>query len=427
MRLHALLRFLSTVGLVFCFWGEPVRAQPPDESIVKGFGPEKRSRFEGEKEGLLNQKKPLTSEDQAIIRAAARYYVQRVALLAYSGDPKKLREFLRDFERVVNKAKEAKNQQAKQAFAKECIKALQAILGPDKGLPFNQWRTAVLFASYELEPLGRLGRPEVADYLADLVEKSKNDLPRLFALKGLRECFQASQPEIHSFTSNEDRLRQARWLEAILTFLNRPQPKAEEDEGAFLYIRREAIKALAEARLPVVPLLDSKEIKAPVAYGLMRVLVEGKEGLSPPPTLSEKVEAVLGLCQLKSDVEPRPQAKLVLKLVGTALVDLSRAYLSDQVNFRKTKGSLPPLLPWKYYGMRLKQALQELPTNQPDAAKAGALQLAQAAAKILTAMSSRTNIEDSDIQALQETVQGLAAPNSSVYEGRPEPKIELMK
>jgi hypothetical protein len=421
MRLHAIR--LLTLCLALFFWRGAARAQaPPDESILKARTTDARFRE------LLRGEKQMTADDGPLVAAAARYYVQRIALLAQKEKPAELRNYLKAFEAVVKLAEpnpkkpDAKTKEVQQAFAEESVKALKDVLK----LPFKQWTTAVLWGSFELEPLGSLGQPVVADFLAELVKDSKNDITRLYALKGLSRYYQFKPPEIHSFTGNDERLREAARLEPVLHYLTLPLSKSGEDEEVFRFIRREAIKVLAESHLPGVPLLDSKEIKAQVAYGLVRVLAEGKDGLDPSPSLSERAEAALGLCQLKADADvgPRPQSKLVLALVGKTLVDLSHAYFNDQDNFKST---LPPLLTWKVYGNRFKLALQDLKANLPAADQPASDKLAGAASFILNAMSSHTKITDSNIQVLQEAVKGLAAPGPSIYEGRAEPKLDLAK
>ena len=78
--------------------------------------------------------------------------------------------------------------------------------------------------------------------------------------------------------------------------------KLPTDEGeleALRYLRREAVISLAHAGVPAVSAIKSSgAVKGPVAYELLRVLVKGKGAYNPSPSLSERVEAALGLCLL---------------------------------------------------------------------------------------------------------------------------------
>jgi hypothetical protein len=158
------------------------------------------------------------------------------------------------------------------------------------------------------------------------------------------------------------------------------------------------------------------------------VLADGKGSLSPPPTMSERMEAALGLCQLKADVPPRPRADLVVALVGKALVDFMQLYFSDQDNFIKNKGERPPLLPYKYYAERFKVALKDLQANLPANATAARQQLQaveKAAAPVLDSIRNRKRIADAAREPLKEAVKNLPPPNPAVYEGQQQPQIDL--
>lgn len=403
--------------------GIPAAAQqPPDESILT-FERDK-GRFE---ELLQSGRAPESQAERELLTAAARYYLQRVALLSKKDNPAELHRYVTEFQALANRLKpDAKKRDFQRAFALEAVKALGNILSLDP----KQYESGVLYGAFLLEPLGQLGQPAVADFLADVIASTRNEAVRLYALKGLQEYFQQTAEQVWEdfrfSVAGKERERQVHWLGPVVQFVLRPPP-ADLDQDAFCFLRREAIKVLSAARLPAIPALNSKEPRVPVALALARVLAAAhpqaakKNLLLPPPTLSERVEAALGLCQLKTEVPPKPQAPLVVFLVGKTLLDLTSEYFNDQTHF-KGKGTAPPLLPWRYYGERWKQALAALKTNYPAAAPL-LEKLLPAAEPILRAMSDRRSIDESYRNRLKEALEQLPAPTPAIYEGLSSPSL----
>jgi hypothetical protein len=436
MSSRAAVRLLPSVCLAACLWGGPVcptgRAQQANlasESTLNSFTFEKKSTFAK----LLRGEEEMKKADLPLVELAAKFYVQRVALLAQQKDTKALRGFVAEFESGVVRPitadpKASKRQVLLTALSKELVKSFQQVLNLD----MKQWRAGVLHASLMLEPLGQTGQPEVGDFLAGLLKNAKHDVIKLFALKGLREYFQARPPKIYNFTEAADRVKEAARIEAVLDFLARPAPKGSEEEvAAYKFIRREAVRALAASRIPVIPVVypgDKKETRGLAAHGLVRVLVSGKDALDPPTTLSERIEAAIGLCQMKAEIDPQAQADLVVGLVGKTLVEFAQKYRDDQAVFAAKEPGRVPLLPWKFHAERLKQALKDLQANLPAGAakaKAAAQALDKEATAMLDKIRSRKALDEAAIQALQDAVRGLPRPPGNVYEGLKEPHIEL--
>ena len=162
-------------------------------------------------------------------------------------------------------------------------------------------------------------------------------------------------------------------VQALADFINRKDTAANQD--VIRYMRHEAVVSLAHAGVPAIwANKKSGEIEGPVAYELLRVLVRGKDGFDPPSTLAERVEAALGLCQLKdpqgdTDYDP----SVAVYAVGLCFFDYMMEYSKDYANIvgRKKMGAFKtdgpdvkiPTMLWRIQSERFKAAAKELVTN----------------------------------------------------------------
>jgi hypothetical protein len=219
----------------------------------------------------------------------------------------------------------------------------------------------------------------------------------LFAFKALQMCFLEPPPGLNldfglvGFMDKSDlakdkqkRQQLANRLNPLINYILVPPylaSKAERD--GYRFIRAEAIRALGQIALPFVPetpgVQDKKKGKvlAPVAYALMRVLVDGDDGLYPPPSLIEKVEAALGLCRINANAKVEEEGKnpsryndeISVVLVGDALVHFIKQYQNDPgaSPLAKASAKIPPMLPWKIYSKLLLRGLDEFSKNLASA------------------------------------------------------------
>jgi len=117
------------------------------------------------------------------------------------------------------------------------------------------------------------------------------------------------------------------------------------------FIRRQAIRALAEVRFVAIPGPDGKSTLYP-AYTLARVCVSDPAlGVSPSP--SECAEAAMGICNMsivrESDYRKDYDVDTAAEAVVTAVVTFSEPRARDA----KDKS-----LDWRGYGLRLAEALK---------------------------------------------------------------------
>jgi hypothetical protein len=369
---------------------------------------------------------PKAEADTKLLEMAGRYYVYRLTLITKQ---KKLHEVVDELKSVMTQLKaDEKRKLTLELFSKEAVKCLQEVLAMD----MKQYRAPVVNAGLMLEPLGRSGQPEVGDFLAGLVKDGKrHEVIKLFAFKGLREYFHARPPKVEYTSLDPDRQPEIARVEPVLDFVLRPPamaPANAEEKAACQFVRREAIRALAETRVPVIP-LRNKAVKAPIAYALLRVLAGGKDGLTPAPSLSEKLEAAIGVCQMKSDpaVSPQYQPDLGVALVGKTLFEFIQRYKADQPYFpaKGVPGKVPEL-PWKAYAERLRQALKEFHDNLPaaNAAARKRVQSLQATTNDLFNLINRHKAIVDEFRPMQAVVQEMPHP-PAVYEGVKDFQIDV--
>lgn len=127
----------------------------------------------------------------------------------------------------------------------------------------------------------------------------------------------------------------------------KPLPTLPDDQKAVLqFVRRQAIKALAQVRAHAVPL--GKGTLYP-SLTLARVALSDP-ALGVPPSPAEAAEAVIGICNMSP---PRAQAA---EPYAYAMTD---AILTGLVTFGTPRAAKvdDKSLPWRGYGMRLNEAL----------------------------------------------------------------------
>jgi len=271
--------------------------------------------------------------------------------------PTVVKEFDRSFMDLAVRNK-ATNKAFMQIYNKQMIALLKNLMAQDFNNPW--WRVPQINGAVMLPVLARYGDEDVGDYLTEMLKDPKlHDALKVYALKGLREFFAASPPQVDR-DEQKVRPRDAARVEVLLAFLTRPAPKdaPPEEVEAWRFIRREAIKALAQTRMPAA-VVDKTGVKVPVALGLMKVLAPEKNGLAPTSSLTEKGEAAIGLCRMNAKDFERYKPEATVYLVGKFLVEFATKYREDEPNFGG-KTNRPPLLPWKYYAERLEQSLLEL-------------------------------------------------------------------
>lgn len=348
-----------------------------------------------------------TKEDKDKVALMARYWVYRMTIPEHqaNGNVATWRnqgdEFVKNS--VLFDKDLPKNKDFRDLFARELITCFKTVFARNVFGEMECDTLSCINAGLFLPTLGRLDNIEIMDFLSDLVRDpgkpgaplssalaglatsalgqgpvlttavlapgrtyGTHDAIKLFGFKAMREFLSHAPPEMDfkfavGFLDKAKRVKMAERLNPLIDYiLNPPHLATQAEIDGYRYIRCEAIKALAQVPVPYVPEEPDVQTKvrgkilAPTAYTLMRVLAEGNDALSPPPTLAEQCEAAMGLARIDSKIvleENLPSLyneELAVALVGKFLVRYIQAYNADRGNFLGTKKS-PPKLPWKVY------------------------------------------------------------------------------
>lgn len=370
-------------------------------------------------------------DDKKLLDTFAQYAVYRVTWDAVQAKRGGLAEVARDLEAQVAKLKDP-------AFLKLFSDRVIACLGEVLSLDPKDNRVSVVGAAMLLPVYAKARDDGFGDYLAKLLTDEKQHLAvRLYAVKALREYFPARAH--HPADEPGDKKLQERIardrgrVQALLTFLGRKwdgTPGVTPEAARF--IRREALATLARVDAPAMRAVKGK-VDTPAAYALLTVLAPGKAGLRPPPSLSEKCEAAVGVCNLLGAKENKVGMNLIeeyqpdvgVYLVGQFLVEFTKEYIKDyQVFGGKAKEGKVPMLPWKVEATRLEQGLKtllETTKESPVAPKLAAL--LKQSTPILEGIRNGRRVDAPTL--LQTAVSATRPQTGTVFRGNKELDIDL--
>lgn len=383
MRRFVCLRLSITVGVaavVVCALApSAVHAQLGSREDITALFKQHKGRFDE----LLSGKTfdPASKADQAVAESLAKWYVYR---LTWNYDGKKADEKLTymvgQFDALMANAASVASKNP--LFVEHWSRHLTACFKDVFALKLEDNRLECVNTALMLPALARSKQDVVGDMLAGLiVDEKMHDIIKINAVKGLKEFFPVRAPQPNDDLDKkllDKKARDIKRVEAVIAFLYRqpslPKDAPKELLDAAVYMRREAIRTLAQAQLPAIDVVRDKKgnlmkITTPIAYPLLRVLAASDPAVNPPFTLSEKCEAAVGVCQIKSRTIDSYRVEVAIFLVGNLLVEFLNEYRTDYVNFggkdKEKEGKKIPLVAWKFHADRLRNALGDLKTNTP--------------------------------------------------------------
>lgn len=313
-----------------------------------------------------------------VLDLAAQFYVYRITWPNATSDSATMATAVHEFrtqlvDQILHKEYVKRNQKFQEMFAPMLVNRFRELTA----LEFQANAKVLLNGAQMLQPLGRIKHDEVGKYLAELLDDpAKHDAIKLFAAKGLHENFPIHVLVEEDFPDDKLKKRrdsEARRVEALERFILRPPPSdASQDElRAFVYIRREAIAAMAAAGAPAVSFIKREgEPKGVVVPVLLRVLLPALRPdqeapandmrLKPLPSIAEKVEAAIGVLHAIPEQKKIEgyQSQTAAYLFGRFVKEFGEAYNEDLPNLRQ-KDRKPPVIPWKIAAKRLEQAWVE--------------------------------------------------------------------
>jgi hypothetical protein len=415
------------------------------ESLLKEW-----DRTRALRDRLMDGEKPGKDAADAA-QATANYFLYRFT--HETEIPEKLHS---DFSKLVNGLLERPNSRkyVDGYLVPALAKSIEEVLDRDVKLD----RSVVIHASMTLPVMAKLMNKDKSDKIGEFLVKAirdpkTNDVVKLYAFKALREMMPiAAQPSpLHFDPKNQDqndrRARDKLYVEALTDYIDRPIDLTGlnyEEYAAKRYIRREAIITLAQAGSPAVLALPAKEFKmadavAPVAPTLLRVLADPVPPNQPASIrsliLKEKVEAALGLCNMKfykdaaKNTEMQEYDPAVANyLIALTLHEFASEYSKDLSKFiRAGAEKRLPYIAWKNDAKRFRNGLENYvgkrEKENPKAAEIRAL----VDVSILPSMEKYLNVEGGKIGELERKVKDLrpAAESGKVF--RTLPKAPVIK
>jgi len=360
--------------------------------------------------------------DKEALDAEAKFYVYRFSLPPTGGETMKgIIAYQKEFVDFVNQIESntdpdvyKKKRPFVQQFSPHLVQRFKDLFDQD----FQVYRFAIVNAAPMLPQAARMKDDAIGLYLADLVAGKKHDVIKMYAARGLREFFPVAPVEAGAVLAalvEKRKDREVKYVDALAGFIERKggDKLSEPEENAIRYLRRESLESLAQTQAPAI-VSDKVKVEGPIAPTLLRILAP-KGGIEPSPGLAERIEAAIGVCQIKYAQVPDYQPEIGTYLVGLFVSELATEYNKDLVLIR---GGKQPLLPWKIHSKRLENALKDLAKNaknQPG--EANAKKVADNAIPLIKYMQSYNQITQPDVLAFTKMVTTLRPTLTEVYKG----------
>jgi hypothetical protein len=335
-----------------------------------------------------------SKEDKGIPELAAKHFVYPLTWSNIQADKSdeglpKIRRLLKDA-MTHEKTLSGANKDFMKALAHELVVCFKQVLE----LPMDKDYPAVTSAGLMLQDFAKCRQPEVHDFLMQVTKPDekdkKNPYPPFVRMCAVRALGEFSNPlwapvdNKANATVQEVAAKMQRDSDRInrignfVAFPYVPQGDDEEHVKAYVFVRREGIKALAQSQVPAADIVK-KKVHGPAAYYLLYIAMGGRfaDG-TPPLTLPEKVEAILGVCNLKLGDTPQYNAELGIYATALCLSEFFAEYNKDYAFFAKVKGGkdtkrvAPRIeeITWQTLAARLEDGLNALNSSlSPDSKK----------------------------------------------------------
>ncbi len=213
---------------------------------------------------------------------------------------------------------------------------------------------ARLNAARVLAKLAELGPTGLAEALVPVLEDpGQSDAVKFFAARGLRELAAQQPPVIKPEVE-----RQA--VETLASFVDRnlaiTDATTDEERTAFVYVRREAIRALAQFRNP------GAAEKGHGAFTLLRVVA--KDGFVPPPRIDERVEAAIGIARMRPSLDKEYNQDYAAAQLALFLDDFAQGQTRERQ--QQPDPRAPLAFPWRVMAARLHDAVDQMRKEAGD-------------------------------------------------------------
>jgi hypothetical protein len=364
---------------------------------------------------LYQGKLPYDEKDHAkLVDAAAKFYAYRLTweeLHEKGEDTFKQPGMAKMIGEVDNFLSYSAKQPGAEEFRSVCIRKLAGYL---KDVLPNRYLIARVNAALLLARIAEYGGyEEMADILAETIKDPRQiDAVRYWALKGLQKLFETEVLKVGKPTKDPQRL--PRTLQAVAEFINRPPPVTKETTPAEIealkVVRREAVAALAAARVPMLTDKEGKELTDKDDKPLMPrpalVLLKlaRRDGLAlDEPRIDEQVEAAIGVARmLLLNPTTRPGKEYRDYQPDYAAYELARFVEEFAGRYDARKGTREEFLPWKKYAGTLAEALDQMKADTDKAKHPSSKYVAQVVARCKDLVL--TPIEKGDLRVSAESL-----------------------
>ncbi len=250
----------------------------------------------------------------------------------------------------------------------------------------------------------------LADALAGIIkDPNQLDAAKFWAFKGLEHLLALPQTTPPALPRDKEEAA----LGEVLKFLqarNKPMPPGTPDEeiDGFRYLRRQAIKALAQGRYPTLSTLPDKPRPT-----LTLLKIAADDGVEPEARLDERVEAAIGVAHAQPGLDKDYQPDYAAHQLGLFAVDFVKAFDAE----KRTPGA-PPTLAWKIEASRLTEALELMKAQSKNAHVALVVDETLKALTAIERASSQPNVTD-----LENKLKTEGAPSKELYKGVPDSTV----
>jgi hypothetical protein len=375
---------------------------------------------------LRQGSQPISTSDKDIFDRVAKYYTGR--LLDPNIQKDGMSQAVRDVEkRLLPQNPYLRMNPEQRKFVDEFGRAMVAALEP---LVLNKSNPIVTInAARMLSEVCQSGYDGAAELCIKILEKeNESDGVKLFALQGLKNLFaiepdkdvQAARTVFQKNNSLQLTPLERRSIQALISFVQRksplPENAPEEELNAVRYVRCEAIRALGKVRVQSVKNLG--QIEGRPALTLLRA--SRSDGMNPSTSTKERVEAIVGFCQLLADRDRDMQLDYAVYQIGQAICELGEY---RNANNQDTS------IPWKVAGERMQEALDrwEVGANDLKLANANFVQglVAMAKLHVLGPLAAGNQGNAPNVQALRAwlTEQVKIDANASLFKSDPTARL----
>lgn len=413
------IRFVKPLGFIVLVIPMFALAQPiPLDDIAK-----ERSANAEIFNKTLRGEVPFDAKNPAHMKAVdvnARFYVYRVTRPEIQAEPGKMDAIFREFESVLKQLKNKADNPFNASFLEKILEKTKEII-PNTSISsrINAVRMQAMCPA-EISTCDLAGQKSLPDQFMEsfvaVLQKSPDDGMKLYALKGIRDTYKVMRPmAVVKKASSRITLSPAVEIKVAETLAQLietptvyPVGTAPEIVEGYRVLRREALKALAQSRVPIAG------VKGKTAFILAK-FANGSD-IKPEPRLDERVEAAIGLLNLRIQDPDASEYNMEAALYqfSSFLIDYFQRFNS------RNDSDIEKLFPWKFYAARITDAIDELNKEVKNVPY-----LTEMVQKIGLGLSDMEKLDKAAVPQLTTFVQSKPPTNLMIYKKIPGTEVKL--